>query len=522
MNNSVIFENTVAGAEDSIKYAIVKYMMSELTWDVSTNAKRCLTMFNADRRMPENYVALDKEGFSLLDDTLVFAQSDSDAEDWIGMVPSSVTNSNGTYTTKPVIEMWLDDYYTYDKGITLFFPDDGLYYSMKIVFGYRSSISSSSTTTWRTVNVVTNEAEYYTTFTEPSSDVNLIQITFNGIYSEYTSSSNNTPVENALYRFYGLSLGSNFSISESSIIGDIICYHEMPAPVDDVPIGTCEMTIITEETPFIGEVFRISSDNFVGKYNVETFERVANNIWQIHGVDDLNILDSYTYEENETYGVTPAGIENITNVNIEYTDQTATYTGWLTEDETTCRQWLAEYIVLQHVFFTTFNCSNGIKMVAYDTADSKTNPITISDENILGEAVYRDRDTYLGTEFNVTVDVGGVETEFDQYQRSTFPKARCLAGWYTNKSNTFIAKSSTSSATVSDFSLAAENIRQFVNGADVTAMIVYNNEQLGDWVNISTPYDGTVFGIIKSIELHLNHADTANIVVREANSWGYE
>lgn len=464
-------------------------------------------------KLAVNYASLDGDGFSLTDETMVFAQSG----DYVGNLTKTVTNSNGQFTNPPTLTITFSRPIDLKEGLQLWFSPVDVCVSANIVYEFEDGTQITYSDPGATSPVIpeTSMEEY------AYGLLKKIYFTPLALFTRVTSSTTQ-PVPNSFLRIIGFHYGYSVDLGTGCAFGPITVYHELALTSDDAPCGSIDLTIQSAFTvPQEGQAITIFSEQtgryshtYQGKYTIESIEQTGNNIYHLSGFDDVSRLESSFWDGN---GLAPSNITSITGVPITYesvNDPTYhyNYIGYMEEDKTTCRQWLAMYCTCQLCGFTTFNSAEGIYQVKWDTSARST---FVRSDKILGEAKYIKRDRYAG----VVIEMDDDGEKIQGIASSGYPLSLCSQGWYKNQSNVFLRLFSHQASLAQKNAAAqrdAEWMNKYLNGAEVECTVIYDGFRLGDWAEVETPHNGTITGVIKSIELSLNSTDTAKIVVREA------
>lgn len=314
--------------------------------------------------------------------------------------------------------------------------------------------------------------------------------------------------------------------------------------------------------------------SYVNTYIITNAEYIDpfTGLQNVHCEDLISALDYSHYSaQSEFRSASPSNIEKITGIPIIYdntretsTDDTIKIAAYLSNltSETTCRQWLASYCTMDGSVFTTFNSSFGIKeiKIPLDPAQVSENgnhdmrdlmSSIIYSHQIFDVSILRSEQHYLGV---ISEDVSfyydnrdllygpidlitNVRDELAAYHKGYYAVVAPMLSYITNAE---LASVDYIPANFSDdffgqkvFSeqnkIAITSI--YFNGDELSAKIIYHNEQLGSIVGIEIPnkhvyIEGKVFtfssdlsfnwvtGIISAIELHIGNTVTADIKVK--------
>lgn len=471
-------------------------------------------------KLAVNYASLDGDGFSLTDETMVFAQSG----DYVGNLTKTVTNSNGEFSTPPTLTITFSRPIDLKEGLQLWFSPVDVCVSANVVYEFEDGTQITYYDPGATSPVVpeTSMEEY------AYGLLKKIYFTPLALFTRVTSSTTQ-PVPNSFLRIIGFHYGYSVDLGTGCAIGPITVYHELALTSDDAPVGSIDLTIYKDPytVPQEGQTMTIISRtsgvvSYEGKYTIDTIEYTGKDTIHITGYDSIARLESSFWDGN---GLAPSNITSITGVPITYesvNDPTYhyNYIGYMEEDKTTCRQWLAMYCTCQLCGFTTFNSSSGIYQVRWDSDTSLGR--TIMSNQILGEAKYIKREKYAGVVVEMDDDGEAIQGQAS----SGYPITLCPQGWYKNQSNVFLRLSS-HSASLANKNAAATRVagwmNKYLNGAEVECEMygkgdpgIWSGVRPGRWVWVETPYNGTITGVVRSIELSLQSTDIAKIVVREA------
>ena len=469
-------------------------------------------------KMEANYAALDGNGFSLMDETMRFALLGVDYA-YIGNLSKTVTDANGQFSNA-TLTITFSNPIDLKEGLQIWFSPADVCVAANYIYEFEDGTQITFYDPGATSPVVpeTSMEEY---------EYGLLKKIYFTPIEMYTRPTMYTvaPVPNSFLRIIGFHYGFSVDLGTNCVVGPITVYHELAMTSDDAPCGTIDLNLVADPyttIPQEGQTMTIissqtkngKSHSFTGKYTIDSIEQTSKDVYHITGYDDIAKLESYTWDG---IGAAPSYITSITGVPITYqsvNDPTYhyNYIGYMEEDKTTCRQWLAMYCTCQLCGFTTFNSADGIYQVRWDT-DGRSS--RIDPDEILGEAKYIKREKYAG----VVVEMDDDDEKIVGTASSGIPQILCSQGWYRNQSNVFLRLNSYS-ASLTDKNAAATRVAgwmcKYINGAEVECTIIYDGITLGQWVFVETPYNGMITGVVKSIELSLNSTDTAKIVVREA------
>ncbi len=291
----------------------------------------------------------------------------------------------------------------------------------------------------------------------------------------------------------------------------------------------------------------------------------------VHCEDLISALDYNHYSaQTESLSASPSNIEKITGIPIIYdntretsTDDAIKIVAYLSNltNKTTCRQWLASYCTIDGSVFTTFNNSFGIKeiKIPLDPAmvgeDGKNHiwdlpHLIIYSHQILDISILRCEQHYIGvTSEDVSfyydnrdllygpIDLSdNIRDELAAYHKGYYTVVAPMLSYITNAE---LASVGYIPANFSDDffmqkvfyeqdKIAINSI--YFNGDELSAKIIYHNEQLGSIIAIQIPNKNVymegrkytissdsdfnwIYGIISAIELHIGNTVTADIKV---------
>lgn len=451
-----------------------------------------LDLINHRLNRVKNYAAIDGMGIYLNDETLRFV---STASENIGAVSSTVTVENGRWSgTRPKITINLSNIYDLTKGITIWQHSLRDFCDEMLIIYYDANNEELT----RQVSVYEEQDG------RPYNYATLIGYSVKKVTIEPNSFSKTVTGYSTL-KIDGLDFGTSVVID--SIVGDISVYGEIKLTKDDLPGCSCELTVLSDfVTPEEGQLFDLNCDSYGGSFIIDNVSRQGKNLYQISGTDITVKLDEFLINstaDDIDYG---GYLSLLRGTGVSWSDEIRKDVKGVFKSGTTSRQALAMYCAAANVYVSAWKDRDGIHAFTIRNAVKEI----IGRDRIFGNASYEKINPYKGVFF-----------EIEAY--GTKHITTLLSGVAQNNSVGYYKVSDITLVDNSDSYIAdggqkrtVDHIRQYLNGNEVTADIIYDGENLGDIVEIETPYDGRKTVVIKSIEMTIGSNSTiATIVGKE-------
>lgn len=433
------------------------------------------------------YANLDGIGTNLEDYTVEAA----DSGDYIGLVSQYITDYGIPIGSNyPSITITFANPIDLTKGMTIKFHKDAdnscKISDIRLTF-YRSENDYS------TVTFYTNDYEDSIDFSY--EDIVKVKVEVRYIGNGVTPSQGNT------IKIDYIDFGTDVEIE--GFVGDINVYSEIALEKNDAPAGTCDFTIQTDRELMEGQQFKLLSNHYEGSYVIEQVTREAEDIYTVQAHDYVQEMDSHVLDPSVLFSELgcPTDLVFINDVMSDYSDDTETL-----------RQFAAYLLSTQNFYIIGFAC-DGIRSItpSTDYLDKE-----YSADDILGRASYQNRKNY----YKVYIEYVNDNDPFSPLTKESAtlsPQIGSagrleLTGWKVR-----IAESGeTYQEAQNRLAAMVDNVARFCNGNEVEFSFEYTDEDLGDYVSVETPYNGTVNGIIRSLELTIGKNKTvATAVIRE-------
>ena len=433
------------------------------------------------------YANLDGMGTNLEDYT-VEAGSDND---YVGLVSQyKVETGTPIGNDYPSIMITFANPIDLTKGATIKFHEDADG-SCKISDVHLTFYRSESD--YSTVIFYTNDYEDSVDFS--FEDIISVKVEVRSIGNGVTPSQGNT------IKIDYIDFGTDVEID--GFIGDISVYSEIALEKNDTPAGTCDFTIQTDRELMEGQQFKLLSNHYEGSYVIEQVTREAEDVYTVQAHDYVQEMESHVLDPSVLFSELgcPTDLVFINDIMADYSSDTETL-----------RQFAAYLLTTQNFYIIGFK-SDGIRSIT-PTTDYLDREYTADD--ILGRASYQNRKNY----YKVYIEY---VNENDPYSPLSKESATLssqigsagrleLTDWKAR-----IAESGDSYEQAKNrIAAMVDNAARFCNGNEVEFSFEYTDEDLGDYVSVETPYNGTVNGIIRSLELTIGKNKTvAKAIMRE-------
>lgn len=431
-----------------------------------------------------NYAALDGMGINLLDSTVELITQTTDG---IGAVSSTATLENGRWqNNRPKITITLDAIYDLTLGLGIW--------------------QHSLTDCCEELEVVYYDedgeelARAYAVYEEqsgkPYSFANIYGYSVKTITIEPTALSRNVLGFSTL-KIDGIDFGTANNIDK--IIGEITVYGEIQLTKDDLPACSCEIKIQSDDAePQEGQEFELRGESYNGVFVIEQVTREAANIYQISATDVISSLDNVIFNDTK-YWTQYEGYESLLlKSNISWTQEIEEAVQGYFAPGITTRQVLAMYCAAANVYISAWKDLVGIHAFKVGGESKKI----IQSDKIFAYAQYQKTNPYKGVYLEITIDRDKYPTSLEA------PDAQNnSAGWYSVTHLTMWAPEDNILYAPHQY-VTAGHILEHLNGNTITATIIYNGENLGDIIEIETPYNGIKRIVIQSIELTIGDRST--------------
>lgn len=459
-----------------------------------------------------NFATLDMvDGINLLDDSLVFAKDG----DNLGYISATVSDFEGAVDQVITVEL-ANGYYDVEKITMRWHKRPCTVYRLTLTkdgAGVSSIMVSDR---------ICDVSELVHVIEMPATDIN-------GLTIEVLRTANS----NQLVMLTGVDFGEDISITE--FIDPPEIYHEVSMDYTDAPASTMDFTAIIPDgaVPKAGQViYAYANGRIFGKFRAEEIERQGRDIYAVQCNDDLTMLENlplpseFTERRYEDGEIEPSDdcalIAAAAGIVIDPPIDNGArkrMRGFPVLDDN-CRQHLARMCCFPFTE-SRYGCGNYISTSMsrhlHFFGNRRTRK-TITADRILGDAILKPMRApakailtrYTGTTkdgptafttINNPRAAGGVIDEI-KYEECT------------------IVRQGSNGARTWTFLTGDGYIiprRGFLRN-EITATILWDDEQVGDEIKIETPYDGNVTVILKSITLTLDEEITATVVGLETNA----
>lgn len=451
-----------------------------------------LDLINHRLNRVKNYASVDGMGIYLNDDTLRFV---STASENIGAVSSTVTVENGRWSgTRPKITINLANNYNLTKGITIWQHSLRDFCDELLIIYYDANNEELA----REISVYDiQDGRVY-------NYASLIGYSVRKVTIEPTALSNNATGHSTL-KIDGLDFGTSVVID--SIVGDISVYGEIKLTKDDLPGCSCELTVLSDfVNPEEGQLFDLNCDTYSGAFIIDNVSRQGKNLYQISATDITVKLDEFLINssaEDIQYG---GYLTLLQGTGVSWSDEIRKDVKGVLKSGTTTRQALAMYSAAANVYVSAWKDKDGIHAFQIRNTVKEI----IGSNRIIGNASFEKINPYKGVFFEIEAyGAKHITTLLSNVAQNN------SQGYYKVNSITLVDNDDSYIADGGQIR-TVDHIRTYLNGNEVTASILYNNENLGDIVEIETPYDGRKTVVIKSIDMTIGSNSTiATIVGKE-------
>lgn len=310
-------------------------------------------------------------------------------------------------------------------------------------------------------------------------------------------------------KLIGIDFGCDKYVDD--IDGTIDIHGEIALTLDDAPGCTCDLTVQAQFVPEEGQTLIVESDYYNGKFTIDNVEREAKDIFTIQCSDDMQKLDSFLLfsPTEDTPYVDYSGNPDdlLGDADVMWSSFASGVVVGCFKNELTCREAMAMFGIATDSAITCWKDLVGIHQSRFKLRITEKQ---IDNDRVFAYPTYESRQSYRYVDFyiensdsydEVYVDLNTNQNHALGYYRMDKSMMSCGPTW--SHANNVVA---------------AQSIAELLNGDEVTAEIVYDNEDLGDLVTIPTPYNGNVTGRIRSIDLQIgSNAAVATIIVRKVS-----
>jgi len=308
---------------------------------------------------------------------------------------------------------------------------------------------------------------------------------------------------------------TDFQNESVKVIGQPELHTQMSPTLDDLPMTTGSFVVeTTGDTPRNGDEVVVETDLFRQGLLVDSVTRQAANIFSVSCNDELTVADKWSVNDQAAKRVTgnlkhgcPIVIEPDTDI-----DSGANWSalGFYT-NATSCRQAYAIYQAAVGKFLTSWN-ARGLRWVdrlnALAAGRTPTVVRAFASGDILGRAEYQSIQRYSKVinknSFSYTAAGTTEQIEYDLMKYTANSKGALNTYDYSKCTMCIKAVEGGSATDWTVPTKTLERLAKYINADEVTFQAVYGGEDLGDWVTVQTPYDGTFKGYITEMSLTLS------------------
>jgi len=474
-------------------------------------------LFHPSNRCEENYNSFEKLGVPLTELSTVFAEPDSNIGAVSGMITRIARCQIGVqpieYRATNVgveVDIEFSEPAVLSKGFKVTMADD-MKYILNMSINYPDSSYEEIFTPFE------GKEFQIDPLSEEYSDIDWTAQVDSLYISVYTNISyNQLDADPVFCKLTGIDFGCDKYAKD--IEGTVNIHGEIALTVDDAPGCTCDAVIQADFIPEEGETVIVESEYYNGKFIIDKVEREAQDIFSLQCIDDIQKLESYTVfrptetEELGAYDDTDSRDLLFAGADVKWSEEPSGHVSAIWSDKVNSREAIAMFGLSTNSVIT---CWKDLSGVHQDKFKSRTFVKTIPEDRVFDSSRYEAKPSYIGVEFYVKlmerctsnsviyVDVAVNDNHSNGYYVMDKSMMRNEAVWTSNPIS---------------YRENASYVADYVNGDELTAEIVYADENLGDLVSIPTLYNGTVTGRIRSIDLQLgSNAAVATLIVRKVS-----
>ena len=435
-------------------------------------------LLNEDKRDTLNYASFEGRGINLADGSMSFAES----EDNLGFVSSAISGANRRFSNAVRLVISLSG---------------GVYPAPGITFHFWQNYCTKVSIKWLNNSELLSEKTFYPTSLDFYGE-NAVN-RFNKVIIDFEE----TETAFQFVKLSGIDLGRTVEITK--FFGAIHVYKEISPDCSDLPGSTCEFEARAEgfSPQEAQELYLYTDGELIGKFSVDTVESSGQNRFNFECSNDVMRLDGAPFsalsQGNYTAAQIAAKIKEASNITVDTGDFSETAVSGFIESGKKAR------LALAMLSFATgcFVASDG-KLLKLLKPRNRRNKL-IGSNRIFGEAKYKPSAPFSA--LTMTTYSGNFDTVKSNHKYSN-PAKR--------------ANSSVGKKEYDKYSLIGNTENRFEEikesgfyRNEVTATIIPTDERVGDIISIETPYNGIITGIVKSMDITLPTAITAEITLIE-------
>lgn len=413
-------------------------------------------------------------------------------------VSTILSDASGNVSNVMAVDIeFTDGNYTLDKGMYI--------YLYKPIIGklYIKFYGVSQTTT--TINVTFNgETEMYI----PSSAFPFTTKIYELVFQFGGSGTSQTVDPFTFMGIRGIDFGK--TVEMNAIVGEINIFSEISLTLDDAPGSSCDITVVSYESqPEKGQKILVNTPYIQGRYTIDESTRKAENTYELQCYDDVESLGNSIANASSSDSAFTDAAELVDASTVRWsTIPNGTVYGYVGSNYT-CRQAVCNYGLALGCAVSSFNDVLGIHLI---DISSTAVDWTLTDDKIIGRAEYKEVQDYKGAYLEYSYN--GESSESSIARPATY--ANINLGLYKVTNSKMW---NTADGTYGSGSVTPGYVMRYLNGAEITLNILYEGQAPGDIVLISTPYNGEVTAIIRSVELTIGSNSTiAQIIAKEVTS----
>ena len=475
-------------------------------------------LFHPSDRCDEQYATFERSGVPLADLSTILSEPDSNIGAVSGMVTRIARCRVGFQpieylATNTGVEVGIEfsEPAILSKGFKVSMADD-----MKYILNIRINYPDSS---FETIYTSFEGKEFQIDpLSEEYSDIDWNAQVDSLYINVYTNlPENQLDAAPVFCKLTGIDFGCDKYAKD--IEGTVDIHGEIALTVDDAPGCTCDVAVQTDFIPEEGETLIVESEYYNGKFIIDKVEREAQDIFSLQCIDDIQKLESYTLfrpTEGEEYGEYDDEDSRdllFAGADVKWSEEPTGTVSAIWSDKVNSREAIAMFGQSTNSVITCWKDSEGVHQ---DKFKSRTNVKSIPEDRVFDSSRYEAMPSYIGVEFYVKLMERFVSNNGVVYV-DTAVNDNHSSGYYV-MDKSMMRNVAVWTSSPYEYEDQAGYVADYVNGDELTAEIVYADENLGDLVSISTLYNGIVTGRIRSIDLQIgSNAAVATLIVRKVS-----